>query len=99
MLFDDPIVLHAYQRVVENRVSMCVTFICARARGIIVKYFIRPRYFPWKNPILRPIISLYPAITRFSQKIHIKTFSPANHCYFHIAVTAMVNIVTSLVCY
>lgn len=45
-------------------------------------HFIRPRYFPWKNPILHTIISLYPAITRFSQKIRIKTFSARGSLLF-----------------
>lgn len=49
----------------------------ARAGKIIVKYFVStgPIIFPWRNSILRRIISLYlKAIARFSYKIRIKIF-------------------------
>lgn len=85
----DPIVLHICRRIVGNdRVSTHCVHARARSRtrqdNCKIFCFNRRRYFPRQNPILRRIIPLYPAITRFS---YIKTFLPAGRCYFHTVIT------------
>jgi len=98
MFFNDPTVFTRLPKNCGERALQRALRLYAHARSIIVKYFIssapRPRYFPLEKS---NFTSYYFALSRhysfLAENSRIKTFSPADHCYFHTAVTATVNVV------